>query len=63
MDSAFLTAVITSSTTMLANYTTGMFAIIQGIGPAVLGLIALGIFIGFVIWLLHRPKRIGRSGK
>jgi len=62
MDPTFLTAVIASSTSMLGAYTDGMFRIMIAIGPMILGLIGLGIAIGFVVWLLKRPKRIGRAG-
>jgi len=63
MDPTFLNTVTASSSTMLAQYLDGMFRLILAIGPYVLGLIVLGIFVGFVIWALHRPKKIGRSGK
>jgi len=63
MDPTFMTNVTASSSSMLAGYLNGMFQIILAIGPYVIGLILLGIFVRFVIWVLHRPRKIGGSGK
>jgi len=62
MDTTFLTNVIASGSAALVSYIGGFISIITGLGPYIIGMIALSVIVTFIVRALGWGKKVGRRG-